>query len=73
MRTIAILLATLALGACAADCPKPVTTVPRTRVVDTACSWVKPLSASPADTLETKQQILAHDLALSKNCPKGAQ
>lgn len=70
MRTIAILLVSVALGACAADCPKPAPVIPKTRIEDTACSWVKPLTASPADTIDTKRQILAHDLALSKNCPK---
>lgn len=69
MRAIAILLAAVLAG-CAAECPKPSPEVPRTKVVDTACSWVKPISASQADTLETKQQILAHDLAVSKNCPE---
>lgn len=71
MRTLVIVLATLGLGACAAGCPKlAAVAVPKTRVVDTSCSWVKSITASPADTFETKQQILAHDVALAKNCPK---
>ena len=74
MRAILILLATLALAACAANCPKPqAAVVPTTRIVDTACSWVKPITATPADTFETKQQILAHDKAFAANCPKEAQ
>lgn len=72
MRAIVILC--LLLTGCAFDCPKPAApVVPSTKVVDTACSWVKSITAAPADSLETKQQILAHDLALSKNCSKGFQ
>ncbi|MDV2160690.1 hypothetical protein [Burkholderia pseudomallei] len=71
MRAIIILFATLSIAACATDCPEPAApSLPKTRVVDTACSWVKPITAVPEDTLETKQQILAHDLAVAKNCPK---
>lgn len=65
----AVLALLLVLSGCAApraSAPQ----VPKTRIEDTACSWVKPLTASPADTIDTKRQILAHDLALSKNCPK---
>ena len=72
MRTLIYVLAAMlvALSACAAHQPAPQpASVPKTRVVDTSCSWVKPITASPADTLETKQQILAHDLAVAKNCP----
>lgn len=42
---------------------------PSIRVIDTACDWVKPITASAADSYETKQQIYAHDLAYLKNCP----
>lgn len=72
MRAIVILSAALCLASCAHIEPKQqaAPAVPKTRIVDTACSWVKPITAAPADTIETKQQILAHDLALSKNCPK---
>lgn len=68
MRAIVILLAGFVAG-CTADHAKPAPEVPRTKVVDTACSWVKTISAAPADTIDTKRQILAHDLAVSKNCP----
>lgn len=57
------------LTACGSPCPQQVPAIPSTRIIDTACSWVKPITASPDDTLETKKQILAHDLAVQKNCP----
>ncbi|OYW89268.1 MAG: hypothetical protein B7Z23_12085, partial [Pseudomonadales bacterium 32-61-5] len=40
------------------------------RVVDTACSWVRLITISPADTPETKRQVLAHDQAVLTNCPR---
>lgn len=43
-------------------------TVPPARVVDTGCLWVKPMTASVADTPETKRQILEHELARRANC-----
>ncbi|CAG9252419.1 conserved hypothetical protein [Burkholderia diffusa] len=54
----------LAFSACASP-----SDLPTTRLIDTACSWVRPITAAPADTLDTKRQILAHDLAVAKNCP----
>ncbi|MEX3690117.1 hypothetical protein AB3X91_03680 [Paraburkholderia sp. BR14263] len=72
MRTIVLTL-TLALAACATQGPVPKQPVVPTRVIDTACEWVKPISASPADTIETKQQILALDLALDRNCPRASR
>lgn len=45
-------------------------TTPAPRVVDTACSWVMPMTASTADTAWTKREILAYELARRKNCPK---
>lgn len=38
-------------------------------IVDTGCDWTKPLTASTADTPDTKREILAFDLARQKNCP----
>ena len=49
-------------------CPAP--TVLPGKVIDTACNWVKPITASASDTPDTKKQILAHDLAVQKNCPQ---
>lgn len=68
MRATTICFA-LAIAGCATTTPQPPQTVTVTKVVDTACDWVKPITASKADTDDTKRQILAHDLAISKNCP----
>jgi hypothetical protein len=57
-------LAVLLLAGCA-QCPQP---APVTRVIDTACDWVKPITASLADTPDTLRQVLAHDQAIRKNC-----
>ncbi|WP_175806487.1 hypothetical protein [Burkholderia cenocepacia] len=63
MRTM---IAAAALLAGCQTCPP----VPPARVVDTGCLWVKPMTASPADTPETKREILAYELARQKNCAK---
>ncbi len=67
MKRPAILMScVLAIAGCATTpTPEPVT-----RVIDTACDWVRPITASSSDTYETKQQILAHDLAYTRNCPQ---
>lgn len=54
------------LTACAAVQPAP----PPTRVIDTACSWVKPITLSSKDILtsETAREIAEHNLAGEKNC-----
>lgn len=67
MRAMTICCA-LAIAGCATT-PQTPQTVTVAKIVDTACDWVKPITASASDTLETKRQILAHDLALAKNCP----
>ncbi|BBP95983.1 hypothetical protein BSFA1_11120 [Burkholderia sp. SFA1] len=68
MRAIIICCA-LAIAGCATTAPTPPPqTVTVIKIVDTACDWVKPITASSSDTLETKRQILAHDLAVAKNC-----
>ncbi|ARP89836.1 hypothetical protein CAL14_05645 [Bordetella genomosp. 9] len=42
----------------------------KTRVIDTGCTWAKPIYVDPADVLTdgTARQILAHNLAGAKNC-----
>ncbi|RQS22467.1 hypothetical protein [Burkholderia sp. Bp8995] len=62
------MIAAAALLAGCQSCP----TAPPPRVVDTACSWVMPLTASTADTVETKREILAYEIARQKNCPRSA-
>jgi len=61
-----ILLWLLFLAACATQCPPA---QPQTRVIDSACAWVKPITAAAGDTADTKRQILAHDMAVRANCP----
>ncbi|WP_230964793.1 hypothetical protein [Burkholderia cepacia] len=42
----------------------------KTRIVDTACDWARPIYVSKTDVLsdDTARAILAHNLAGSKNC-----
>ncbi|WP_244137688.1 hypothetical protein [Burkholderia sp. BCC1644] len=42
----------------------------KTRVVDTACDWTRPIYVSKTDVLsdETAKQLLAHNVAGAKNC-----
>jgi hypothetical protein len=42
----------------------------KTRVIDTACDWTKPIFVSKTDVIsdETARQILAHNIAGEKNC-----
>lgn len=48
--------------------PEPKTVV-ETRVIDTGCDWTRTITASAADTPETKRQIIAHNDARAANCP----
>lgn len=52
-----------------APAPEP-QIITRTRVVDTACDWTKPILVSKSDVLsdETARQILEHNLAGAKVC-----
>lgn len=65
MKWLPIVALTVILGGCA-TCPPPQI---ETRVIDTACTWVKPLTFSKQDTPETKRQILAQELTRRQNCP----
>ncbi|WP_230972975.1 hypothetical protein [Burkholderia vietnamiensis] len=42
----------------------------KTRVVDTACDWTRPIYVSKTDELSdaTAKQILAHNQTGAKNC-----
>jgi hypothetical protein len=56
---------------------KPPEVVTRTKVVDTACQWVKPIYPSAADVLTdgTAKQIVDHNETGEKRCgwkPKGS-
>lgn len=65
MRLLIVIAAAAQLAGCQI-CPP----APPARIVDTGCLWVKPMTASPADTPETKREILEHELARRANCPK---
>ena len=60
------------LTGCAATCLSPALpeVVTKTRIVDTACDWVKPIYLDKSDVLTdaTAKSILAHDQAGAKNC-----
>ncbi len=66
MRLMIIVCALAILGGCATAAPAQ---APSTRIIDTACDWVRFITTVPADTYETKQQIFAHDKAYLANCP----
>jgi len=60
------------VAGCGATCapaaaPEVVT---KTRIVDTACDWVKPIYLDKTDVLSdaTAKAILAHDKAGAKKC-----
>lgn len=63
-----IALAIAALPGCAHVCPPAAP-----RVIDTGCAWAKPMTASSADTPDTKREIIAYELARQKNCPPEAR
>jgi hypothetical protein len=62
----------LLLAGCASTCPPAPApeVVTKTRIVDTACDWVKPIYLDKTDVLSdaTAKAILAHDQAGEKNC-----
>ncbi|WP_244123093.1 hypothetical protein [Burkholderia gladioli] len=60
-----------ALVACTSAPPAaPVQIETRTKVVDTSCSWTKPIYLNKADVLtdDTAAEILEHNRAGAKNC-----
>ena len=79
MKTL-LLLASLTLTACCttsgvSEPPEPQLVV-KTKIVDTACDWTKPIDVDKADVLtnETAAAILAHNREGAKVCgwkPKG--
>lgn len=67
--SVAALLAGCATCPAVAPAPQP-EVIAKTRVIDTACDWVKPIYLDKTDVLsdETAKAILAHDQAGAKNC-----
>ncbi|MGS0966836.1 hypothetical protein ACVCIH_05980 [Burkholderia glumae] len=68
--TIGLALSTLALAACAAAPAPAVQIETRTKVIDTGCTWTKPIYLNKADVLtdDTAAEILEHNRAGAKNC-----
>ncbi|NIE67485.1 hypothetical protein [Burkholderia sp. Ax-1719] len=64
MRILILLTLIAALAGCAHDCPAPAAP----RIIDTSCSWLSPMTASSADTPETKREVIAYEAARQKNC-----
>lgn len=77
-RTLALCLLAVLSSSCATDGPAtkaPVAPcepqiVTKTRIVDTACDWARPIYVSKTDVLsdDTARAILAHNMAGAKNC-----
>jgi len=67
MKTILIAMTAVVLAGCAANAERP---APDVRIIDSVCSWAKPITIHPDDTEETKRQILEYDLALKRACPE---
>jgi phosphate-selective porin len=69
MRTLNLALLIGLLAACAAQqASAPCTPVYVTRTVKD-CSWLPQMTASAADTPDTKREIIAYEIARQKNCP----
>ncbi|WP_157384202.1 hypothetical protein [Burkholderia glumae] len=70
-RTIGLASSTLALAACqTAPVGTAVQVETRTKVIDTGCSWTKPIYLDKADVLTdaTASAVLAHNQAGAKEC-----
>ncbi|KVE29145.1 hypothetical protein WI93_09720 [Burkholderia vietnamiensis] len=77
-RTLVLCLLAVLSSSCATDGPatkQPAVPcepqiVTKTRVVDTACDWTRPIYVSKTDELSdaTAKQILAHNQTGAKNC-----
>lgn len=77
-RTLALCLLAVLSSSCATDGPETKTSaapcepqiVTKTRIVDTACEWTRPIYVSKTDVLsdETARAILAHNTAGAKVC-----
>jgi hypothetical protein len=74
-RLLLLSLSVTLLSSCSTDGPaiKPapdVQIVTQTKLVDTACDWVKPIYVSKSDVLsdDTAKAILTHNQTGAKNC-----
>ena len=66
MKWLPVVALAVTLAGCA-TCPPPQI---ETRVIDTACTWVKPLTFSKQDTPDTKRQIIEQEKTRRQNCPQ---
>lgn len=68
IRLFLILAMVTLLPSCAA--PIPVIRY-ETKIVDTSCSWVKPITISVKDEItdKTAREVLAHNRLVARNCP----
>jgi len=57
----------LALVSCASQAPLMLPSAPV--IIDSACTWLSPMSASASDTIETRREIDTFDRAYRANCP----
>lgn len=71
MRLLILLTFIASLAGCAhtQNCPPP----PAPKIIDTGCLWIKPMTASNADTPKTKREIIEHEIARQKNCGGAAK
>ncbi|KAF1062770.1 hypothetical protein [Burkholderia gladioli] len=68
-RTIG-LVGSLLLAGCPAPVQQPLQVETRTKVIDTACNWTKPIYLDKSDVLSdtTARAVLAHNQAGAKEC-----
>lgn len=68
--TIGLALSALVLAACAAAPAPAVQVETRTKVIDTGCTWTKPIYLNKADILvqDTAEEILSHNRAGAERC-----
>ncbi len=68
--TLGLAVSVFALAGCPAPVQQPPQVETRTKVIDTACSWTKPIYLDKADVLTdaTARAILEHNLTGAKNC-----
>jgi uncharacterized protein YcfL len=72
MKTAPVLICSaLVLAGCQTCPPAPSPqVVMQTKVIDKGCDWTRTITASAADTEETKRQIIVHNNARAANCPQ---
>ncbi|USS45381.1 MULTISPECIES: hypothetical protein [Burkholderia] len=69
-RTIGLVGSLLLLAGCPAPVQQPPLVETRTKVIDTGCTWTKPIYLDKSDVLSdaTARAVLAHNQAGAKEC-----